>query len=88
MSTEENNQEQIANEKEAINSMRNALANMKKALDRNMKLEYELKYMRDSVAGLKNYCPRDVYQYDSTKRVHELFDNLVERATKVLGESA
>lgn len=84
----EKSEEQIANERAAVDAMRNAKANMTAALDRISTLEKALTSAQYSLSNIKQYIANGAYTYPSdssrAKKCHDVVDDAVAAIAKVL----
>jgi hypothetical protein len=83
--------EQIAKEREAVEAMRNAKANMAAALDRIATLEGALKATIDSLGRARSYVSPSVYTYpigSANQTVHAQIDQWIASAQSKLGPAA
>jgi hypothetical protein len=84
-------EEQIAKEREAVEAMRNAKANMSAALDRISSLEGALKATIDNLGRARGYISPSVYTYpvsNSSLTVHAQINGWIAAAQAKLGVSA
>jgi hypothetical protein len=84
-------EEQIAKEREAVEAMRNAKANMSAALDRIATLESALKLTIANLSQARTYISPSVYIYPipgSNVTVHTQIDQWIAAAQAKLGVSA
>ena len=83
----EKSEEQVAKEREAVEAMRNAKANMTSALDRISTLESALRSAIDGLLRARGYVSPTVYTYPSDKRetVHAELDRYIASARAKLG---
>lgn len=90
MPTAEKTDEQVAKEREAVEAMRNAKANMAASLDRITTLETALKTAIHNLGRARNYISPTVYTYPSNKNetVHAEIDQWIASARAQLGVSA
>lgn len=77
-------EQQLQSEKEAVDSIRNAQNHMLTALNRITALETGLRNAADSLERCKGMMPRDAYPYNSTKRLHDVVDEWIATARKLL----
>lgn len=70
--------------KESVLAMRNAQKHMTQALDRIKRLEDALKRAADFISSAKRYAPENVYQYNSNKKISDLFDKAESDAREIL----
>lgn len=77
-------EQKLQDEKEAIDAMRNAQKHMADALHRISTLENELKRAADNLERCKGMMPRDAYQFNTAKRLHDLVDEWIATARKSL----
>jgi multidrug resistance efflux pump len=82
---DEKSEEQIAKERAAVESMRNAKANMDAALSRISSLEGTLRSARSNIESFKRYVPSGVYPFKSEKSVHNFMDEAIAAITKAIG---
>lgn len=80
----EKTEEKIAKEREAVDAMRNAKANMTGALDRIATLEAALSRAIQSLSTAKRYIAPDLYPYRSEKSARDQVDEAIAHATKLL----
>lgn len=77
-------EQKLQEAKDSIDAMRKAQKHMADALHRIGALEIELRRAADNLERCKAMMPRDAYQFNSTKRLHDLVDEWVATARKVL----
>lgn len=77
-------EEKLAREKAAVDSMRNAKANMDQALDRIATLERALSTAADRMQRFKGYVGSHAYVYAGQKTVHQEIDEAVSSARSAL----
>lgn len=77
-------EEKLAREKAAVDSMRNAKANMDQALDRIATLERALSALADRMARTKDYVGRSAYIYGGHKTAHAEIDEAITAARAAL----
>lgn len=80
----EKTEEQIAKEKSAVDSMRNAQSNMKAVL-RVDALECALRRAVDNLRSAKKFVPEHGYVYNGQKSLHSLLDEQADAAARALG---
>ena len=88
----EKSEEQINREREAVEAMRNAKANMTAALDRIATLENALKETIANLGRAKGYISASVYSYPISNKgvetVHSQIDRWIAGANAKLGTTA
>ncbi len=77
-------EQHLQSEKEAVDAMRNAQNHMLTALNRINALEAELRRAAENLERCKHMMPRDAYQFNTTKRLHDLVDEWISKARKLL----
>lgn len=77
-------EEKMAREKAAVDSMRNAKANMDQALDRIATLERALSAAADRISRFKGYVGSHVYVYQGQRTAHQEMDAAISDARSVL----
>ena len=79
-------EEKIAQERAAVDAMRNAKSNMDQAFARISTLESALKSASMSISGLKGYIAAGAYCYpcDKPRKCHDLVDDAVTAIAKVM----
>lgn len=77
-------EQKLQDEKAAVDSIRNAQNHMLAALNRINALETGLRNAADNLERCKGMMPRDAYPYNSTKRLHDVIDEWVATARKLL----
>lgn len=82
----EKTEEQVAKEKAAVDSMRNAKANMEATLSRIGTLERALSTAISHMRGHKDYVPTSAHLYGATgKTLHATIDEHIAEAARALG---
>lgn len=87
----EKTEEQLVKERDAVEAMRNAKANMSSALDRIQTLESALKLTIDNLGRARNYISSSVYTYPVSGKnelVHTQIDLWIAAARAKLGAPA
>ena len=79
----EKTEEQIAKEREAVEAMKNAKANMDKALARIETLTVALKFAYSDMATVKKWIAPDTYSYYSQKSRHNEIDEMLLKMQRV-----
>lgn len=77
-------EDQIAREREAIEAMKNARANMDRALARNETLQYALNAAKSDLQRVKGWLPVDSYLYESRISQRGAVDDMIAKIQKVL----
>lgn len=79
-------EDQIAKEKSAVDSMKNAKANMATAIDRIETLETMLRAAKSELRSMKNYVGQSAVSSSAGDRmtVHQVIDHTIARIDKVL----
>ena len=80
----EKTEEQIAKEREAVEAMKNAKANMDKALSRIETLTGVLKNAYSDMASVKKWVPADSYSYNAQKSRQSEIDEMLLKIQRVL----
>ena len=83
----EKTEEQIANEREAVNAMKNAKSNMTLALERINTLESALRQANNVISSLKSYIAPGAYTYPiqgNSRKCTDIADDGMAAISKVL----